>query len=510
MLQVRNLTITQSRDLRTLVDNLSFHLNAGDKTAVIGAEGNGKSSLLRLLHNPELSVPHLSWSGEINKGGRCSALLEQETPAEIAAKNPWSLFADYVADPELYGLASELSLETDFLFSERELGTFSGGELLKLRLLHVLMKKPDILLLDEPANDLDLPSLLWLENFILSSDRALLYISHDEKLLSKTAKSIIHLEQIWRRTEARSTFSKLGFDAYREQLYASVEKQNQMAAKEEQNHEKRMKNYQKIRDRVEHELNSISRGDPAGGRLLKKKMQSVQSTGRRFEREYEARTKRTDMEVEIDFFVSDLSDLPSNKEVIVFECPQLKVADRVLAENLKLTVKGPEHIAITGPNGSGKTTLLLAILEQLKDRTDLNVYYLPQDYSAIDFHSGSSVDFLSPSGKKDDAQEAADLLGSMHFTREEMLRHPKELSGGQKTKLLYAKLRLNQPNVLILDEPTRHLSPLSGPASRQALRTFGGAIISISHDRLYLKEVCDRVLRLTPQGLIEEDPALYN
>ena len=90
-----------------------------------------------------------------------------------------------------------------------------------------------------------------------------------------------------------------------------------------------------------------------------------------------------------------------------------------------------------------------------------------------------------------------------------MLRHPHELYGGQKTKLLYAKLRLDQPNVLLLDEPTRHLSPLSGPASRQALRAFGGAIISVSHDRLYLQEVCDRVLRLTPLGLVEEDPDLY-
>ncbi|NLC40706.1 MAG: ABC-F family ATP-binding cassette domain-containing protein, partial [Clostridiaceae bacterium] len=164
---------------------------------------------------------------------------------------------------------------------------------------------------------------------------------------------------------------------------------------------------------------------------------------------------------------------------------------------------------ITGPNGCGKSTMLLAILDQLKKRTDIKVYYMPQDYSAIDFPPGTAIDFLSPSGKKEDAQAAADLLGSMHFTRDEMLRHPNELSGGQKTKLLYVKLRLEQPNVLILDEPTRHLSPLSGPSSRQALRAFGGAIISVSHDRLYLKEVCDRVLRLTPNGLVEEDTDLY-
>ncbi|NLV99510.1 MAG: ABC-F family ATP-binding cassette domain-containing protein [Clostridiaceae bacterium] len=509
MLQVKNLTITQSRDLRTLVDNLSFHLKADDKMAVIGAEGNGKSSLLRLIHDPGLTASHISWSGEINKGSKRSALLDQETAPELSRQKPLSLFADYTADPELYRLASELSLQVDYLFSDRELGTFSGGELLKLRLLHLLMKKPDILLLDEPGNDLDLPSLQWLEEFIQTSDRALLYISHDEKLLSNTANSLIHLEQVWRRTEARSTVSRLGFDAYRVQLYAAVEKQNQMAAKEEQDHENKMKRYQQIRNRVDHELNTISRGDPAGARLLKKKMQSVKSTGKRFERDYDKRTRPTDLEQEIDFFVSDLSDLPSNKEILVFRRPQLHIADRLLAENLELIVKGPEHIGITGPNGCGKSTMLLSILDQLKSRTDIRVYYMPQDYTAINFPSGTAIDFLAPSGKKEDMQAAADLLGSMHFTREEMLRHPHELSGGQKTKLLYAKLRLDQPNVLLLDEPTRHLSPLSGPASRQALRAFGGAIISVSHDRLYLQEVCDRVLRLTPLGLVEEDPDLY-
>lgn len=509
MLQVKNLTITQSRDLRTLVDNLSFHLRPGDKMAIIGAEGNGKSSLLSLIHNPRKTFPHLSWTGEISKGSKHSALLDQEVPAELSAQKPLLLFADYVADPELYRLASELSLDIDFLFSDRELATFSGGELLKLRLLLLLMRKPDILLLDEPGNDLDLPSLQWLGKFIQSSERALMYISHDEKLLSNTANSIIHLEQIWRRTEARSTVSRLGFDTYREQLYASVEKQNQMAAREEQDYEDKMRRYQQIRSRVDHELNTISRGDPAGARLLKKKMQSVKSTGKRFERDYEARTRRTDIEVEIDFFVSDLSELPSNKEVLAFHCPQLFIGDRLLAENLELRIKGPERIGITGPNGCGKSTMLLAILDQLKKRTDIRVYYMPQDYSSVIFPPGTAIDFLSPSGKKEDAQVAADLLGSMHFTRDEMLRHPNELSGGQKTKLLYVKLRLEQPNVLILDEPTRHLSPLSGPTSRQALSAFGGAIISVSHDRLYLKEVCHRVLRFTPQGLVEEDTDLY-
>ena len=509
MLQVRDLTIIQSRDLRTLVDNLSFHLHEGDKMAIIGAEGNGKSSLLRLIHAPEQSFDFLSWSGEISKGGCKSALLEQEVSPALAQQKANKIVADFVSDPELYSRASELSLDIDLLFSERPLHSFSGGELLKLRLLHILMQKPDILLLDEPGNNLDLPSLQWLETFLQKHDRALLYISHDEKLLSNTATSIIHLEQIWRRTEARSTVSKLMFDAYREQLYATVEKQNQMAAKEEQEHEEKIKRYQQIRDRVNHELNTISRGDPAGGRLLKKKMQSVTSTGKRFEREYERRTRRTDMEVEIDFFVSDLSELPSNKEVIDFHCPQLKIGDRVLANNLKLSVKGPEHIGITGPNGCGKSTMLWAIFQELKERTDIRVFYMPQDYSLIDFPPGTAIDYLARSGKLEDSQEASNLLGSMHFSREEMLRHPDELSGGQKTKLLYAKLRLSQANVLILDEPTRHLSPLSGPTSREALRAFGGAIISVSHDRMYLKEVCDRVLRLTVDGLTEEDPAYF-
>ena len=116
------------------------------------------------------------------------------------------------------------------------------------------------------------------------------------------------------------------------------------------------------------------------------------------------------------------------------------------------------------------------------------------------------VDYLAPSGKKEEVTQARTYLGSMKYTREEMLHPIRELSGGQKAKVLLLKLSMSGANVLILDEPTRNFSPLSGPVIRRMLRDFPGAIISVSHDRKYLSEVCDRILLLNPEGLTEEEP----
>ena len=126
---------------------------------------------------------------------------------------------------------------------------------------------------------------------------------------------------------------------------------------------------------------------------------------------------------------------------------------------------------------------------------------MPQDYVEMMNPEVNPVDFISESGDKDELTTIRTYLGSMNFTKEEMLRPTKELSGGQKAKLYFSNMILKQAQVLILDEPTRNLSPLSGPEIRQALREFAGCIISVSHDRKYINEVCDDVYELNKDGL---------
>ncbi len=511
MLQVNNLTVIQNRDQRTLISDLSFSLQKGDKLAVIGAEGNGKTALLRIICRPDIASVYLSWKGHIDYSPHQLGYMEQECPPYLLRKKVEELTHPFIGDGDLYRVADELGLEQEILFADRALSSLSGGERMKLRFLLIRLARPDIFILDEPVNDLDLEGIQTIESFIRDCPQPVLYVSHDETLLDRTANKILHMEQIWRRTEPRATYSGLGFRDYMTQFVYNIDRQNKLAAKEKKEYRDQMRRHLEIQDKVHRAQENISRADPAGARLLKKKMHAVKSTGRRLEREHDEMTKKTDREDDVDFFLADMPSVPNNKEVIHIKLPVLSIGENILSQHVELLVKGPERIAITGANGCGKSTLLRLIVERLSKRNDLPYFYLPQDWKDLPYTQGSALDFLTAEslGGASVRQEASNLLGSLNFSREEMIRPFETLSGGQKVKLAFAKLRLTKPNVLLLDEPSRHLSPLSNPAFRESLAAYPGCVISISHDRAYLREVCTRVLRLTKEGLREEDPRLY-
>lgn len=174
----------------------------------------------------------------------------------------------------------------------------------------------------------------------------------------------------------------------------------------------------------------------------------------------------------------------------------------MLAKNIKLEIIGNSHICIIGRNGVGKTTLIKEIYKILKKRTDIKIGYMPQDYDEILPEKEKVINFISLSSQKEDITKARMLLGNMNFTVEEMAGEIKELSNGTKAKLILTKLVLEECNVLILDEPTRNISPLSNPVIRKALKNFPGTIISASHDRKYIEEGIDSLYKLTVDGLI--------
>ena len=161
-----------------------------------------------------------------------------------------------------------------------------------------------------------------------------------------------------------------------------------------------------------------------------------------------------------------------------------------------------QKFRIIGKNGAGKTTLLRQIAAVLLNRIDLKVAYMPQNYQDSLTLQKTPVEFLASGGTRDEITRARNFLGSVRFTRDEMSHTAGELSGGQKAKLFFLKMVLDQNDVLILDEPTRNFSPLSNPVIRQILKEYGGAIISVTHDRKYLDEVCNQVYELKPEGLL--------
>jgi len=180
---------------------------------------------------------------------------------------------------------------------------------------------------------------------------------------------------------------------------------------------------------------------------------------------------------------------------------ELKIGEQILSKNIELVVTGNQHIAIIGNNGIGKSTLLKEIWRQLKDRKDLVVGYMPQNYSdVLDFNQTPSEFFRTNYGKEENTR-ALTYMGAMRFTTDEMFHSIGELSGGQRAKIIFLDIILRKCNVLILDEPTRNFSPLSAPAIRKALMDFNGTIISISHDRKYLDEVAEIIYILSSDGI---------
>ena len=507
MLQINNLTLIHKKDLRTLVQDLTFVLNFGDKVALIGEEGNGKSTLLQWIYAPERIDSYCQWegsvSGERSMGYLAQQLNEHEKNMSIydfLACSEKFLETDY---KELGDIARQIMFPVEEFYSDRPVGTLSGGEQIKLQLCRLLVEQPQVLLLDEPSSDVDIKMLDWLETFITRFKGIILYISHDETLIERTATAILHLEHPNEGKPPRCTFHRLDYQTYAHRRNASIASQERNARKERAEYEEKMERYRRIQQSVEHAQNSVSRQDPSKGRLLKKKMHTVQSLGRRFEREAETMTQLPEIEEAIFLRFSPEIAIPSGKVVLDFKQTLLKAGDNTLAQNISLRVMGGEKIGIIGNNGAGKTTLLRQIASELLNRKDIRASYMPQDYADTLPPDVTALDYLAPGGHKDDVTRASTFLGSIRFAREEMFHHIRELSGGQKAKIFLTQMMLDSANVLILDEPTRNFSPLSGPQVRRVLSEYGGSIFSVSHDRKFLREVCDKVYALSENGLVE-------
>lgn len=496
MLKVNNLTVTTLKG-RKIINDFSFVLNDGDKLAVIGEEGNGKSTLLKIMAGIDVSE-YVSYTGDIISADRI-AYLPQKIDDQYLHQDVLSFITDN-EEPDyqrLYELIRLTGLSAD-LIHDRIVSTLSGGEKVKVSIMRLLYKDPDILLLDEPTNDLDLRTLIWLESFINNTSKTVMFISHDETLLSNCASGILHMEQLKRKQEPVITLRSQSYQEYHENRRHNIARTNQLARKEKAELNKQLEKYRQIYQKVEHRQATISRGDPHGGFLLKKKMHAVKALGRKLEEKQENMTRKYEPEEAINIFFEDVS-LNPDKIILDLHLDQLKVEDKVLSENIDLHVRGSDKICIIGENGSGKTTLMKVIKENLAERHDINVGYMSQNYHEIMDYGISPTSYLYDICE--DRSRAQSLLGSLKFTSEEMTHAISELSEGQKCKIILAGLILRRCNVLLLDEPTRNLSPLSNPEVRRMLVDYGGCIIAVSHDRLFIDEVCDKVYQLDAAGL---------
>ncbi len=516
MLQIKNLNMVHKKDLHVILTDFHFVLNPGDKAVIIGEEGNGKSTLLKWMYDPELVADYAEASGERICTGEVLGYLPQELKGADQEKTVYEFFSEsscfWEQTPrELSALAGELGLTAEFFYGEQRMKSLSGGEKVKAQMARLLMARPTILLLDEPSNDIDIGTLEWLEGLIRETKRTVLFISHDETLIERTANVVIHMEQLRRKTVSRYCVTRMPYEEYLRQRSACFKNQEQNALNQRRQEKIRQEKFRRLQQRVEHEQAAVSRQDPHSGQLLKKKMKAVVSMGKRFEREAAGMVQPPEQEESIFLRFGEDTRLPAGKVVLDVALAELwapnqaldQESPRILARNISLRVKGNEKICIVGRNGTGKTTLLKQIAGELLERKDLHAAYMPQNYEDLLNMEKDPVDYLTVTGDKEERTRIRTYLGSMKYTAEEMSHPIRELSGGQKAKVLLLKMSLSGADVLLLDEPTRNFSPLSNPVIREVLSGFGGAIISISHDRKYIQEVCDTVYRLTEEGLVK-------
>lgn len=501
MIEIKNLSIKVND--RYLVKDLSLNLNKNDKLAIIGEEGNGKSTLLKCIIG---ICNYAEVTGTINLNNNKIGYLEQHITESYKEQKVFDYL--FISDNDYYNKINNLyknltilNIKDDIL--DKRMNILSGGEKIKVAILKLLLDDNDVLLLDEPTNDLDIETLIWLENFINKIDKPIIYISHDETLLSKTANMILHIESLKKKTECKHTLLRIKYDEYVDLRLRTILHQTQVHNFEKKELEKKEEKLKWQKQRVEFEQNNISRSDPHGGRLLKKKMHNVKSQEKKLENI--DITEKPDPEESI-YFKFEEVNIPNNKKILNLNNYNLIINNNNIKINLE--VYGNVHICIIGKNGTGKTTLIRKIYDMLKDRTDIKVGYMPQDYNDILNSYDNVLGFITNGSKnKEEITKSRMYLGNMKFTPEEMTGNIDNLSGGSKAKLILMKLVLDKCNVLLLDEPTRNVSPLSNPVIRKVLKEFNGTIISVSHDRKYIEEVPNKIYLLTNNelNLIEKE-----
>lgn len=498
---------------REIVKDLNITLNNDDKLAIIGEEGNGKSTLIKYFYNEEIIDDYCFYNGIKNISKNKIGYIPQSMDKRWFDYNIEEFFLKDEIDGEYnYDIYNELykveklftkfGLAIELLNDERRIGSLSGGEKLKIQLIKILLRKPELYLFDEPTNDLDLESLELLEEFMIETHEPLIFISHDEELLSSVSNMILHLEQIKRKSEMKFTLEKLNYDDYVELRNRNIDKQNMAAYRTSKEKERKRQILLRQHTLVANDLNRAVR-QPSWGRILAKKMANIKAQEKRLDK-MEVIEKYVPEE-SINIFFEDDIYIPNKKVILDIKDFKLAIDNNVLSFNINFNLTGAKKVAIVGANGVGKTTFIKEVLKMLNNVNNISVGYMPQNYDELIDTKLTPVSYLQSylGYDKEIKSKIMNCLGALNFVEYEMINNIESLSGGQRAKLYLIKLVLSKNNVLILDEPTRNLSPLSTPVIRKILKDFKGTILAVTHDRKFIKESFDEVYELRKNGLIK-------
>ncbi|HHY6867278.1 TPA: ABC-F family ATP-binding cassette domain-containing protein [Streptococcus pneumoniae] len=500
-----------------LFDNINLQVDERDRIALVGKNGAGKSTLLKILVGEEEPT-----SGEINKKKDISlSYLAQDSRfesentiydemlhvfndlrrterqlrqmelemGEKSGEDLDKLMSDYDRLSENFRQAGGFTYEADirailngFKFDESmwqmKIAELSGGQNTRLALAKMLLEKPNLLVLDEPTNHLDIETIAWLENYLVNYSGALIIVSHDRYFLDKVATITLDL-------------TKHSLDRYVGNYSRFVELKEQKLATEAKNYEKQQKEIAALEDFVNRNLVRASTTKRAQSR--RKQLEKMERLDKP-----EAGKKAANMTFQ--------SEKTSGNVVLTVENTAIGYDGEVLSQPINLDLRKMNAVAIVGLNGIGKSTFIKSIVDQIpfikgekRFGANVEVGYYDQTQSKLT-PSNTVLDELWNDFKLTPEVEIRNRLGAFLFSGDDVKKSVGMLSGGEKARLLLAKLSMENNNFLILDEPTNHLDIDSKEVLENALIDFDGTLLFVSHDRYFINRVATHVLELSENG----------
>ena len=508
--------ITMQFGAKPLFENVSVKFGNGNRYGLIGANGSGKSTFMKILGGDLEST-----SGNVSKdpGERIGKLRQDQFAYEafsvidtviMGHEELWAVKSEkdaIYANPEMTeedGIRAG-DLEAEFAEMDGYSAEARAGELLlgldipqeqhygpmsevapgwKLRVLlaQVLFSEPDIMLLDEPTNNLDINTIRWLEGILNERNCTMVIISHDRHFLNSVCSHMADLDygeiQLFPGT-------------YDEYMTAATQKREQMM----NDNAKKKAQIADLKAFVSRFSANASKSKQATSRskqidkiqLADIKPSSRQNPFIRFEQE--KKLHRLALQVE----------------------GVAKSYDEKLFSGLDLMVEVGERIAIIGPNGIGKTTLLKCLVNdteltagEVKWSENADLGYYAQDHASDFEEEKNLVDWMGQWGKEDDDEQVIrGTLGRLLFSQDDIKKSVKVISGGEQGRMIFGKLMLKKPNVLVLDEPTNHLDMESIESLNLALENYDGTLLFVSHDREFVSSLATRIIELTPTGIVD-------
>jgi ATP-binding cassette, subfamily F, member 3 len=510
MLQIRELQYSVGD--RQLLAGVDWMIEPGKRVALIGPNGAGKTTMLRILHgdieeyNGLITKPkeyHIGYLPQeevvVGSGSVLDVVLRGQEEALMIERKLQELHAlleephdnhevllHQIGDLEhrydaLDGYHMEINAkailsglgfaETDFT---RPLSEFSGGWRMRVHLARLLLQKPDLLLLDEPTNHLDIPSLEWLENYLLNTGSSVIIVSHDRFFIDRLAEAIYELDR-----------GKLVYYAGNYHFYEREKEQRLELL------QKQWEAQQAERQRQERFINRF--------RYKATKAKQVQSRIKQLEKMEVIELPPPPPNLQFRINV----DSASYKDVLHIKKLWFRYEEEWVLEDVDLSLYRGQKIAMVGVNGAGKTTLTRLIAEELTpqkgsveigERVKIG-YYAQHQVETLDLES-TIYDEVFNSAADSQRPRVRDVLGMFQFRGDDVYKRIGVLSGGEKARVSLTKILLSPVNFLIMDEPTNHLDVMSKDALEHALMHYDGTLILISHDRYFLDKIVSRVVEL--------------